>query len=140
MQFAALFTFPSRNKERLSAGRKLQKQWRCPILRAAQLAAVTFYLRTHHRCDYCKQVVRQPGRISRPTNKGKVYRRRNIVALCLSLRVASFLAIVGWKPISSSIADDLPGFASYPLLETEEGRETLRGYGTEVAAFIWQII
>ena len=23
---------------------------------------------------------------------------------------------------------DLPGFASYPLLETEEGRETLRGY------------
>ncbi len=23
---------------------------------------------------------------------------------------------------------DLPGFASYPLLETKEGRETLRGY------------
>ncbi len=23
---------------------------------------------------------------------------------------------------------DLPGFASYPLLETREGRETLRGY------------
>jgi len=23
---------------------------------------------------------------------------------------------------------DLPGFASYPLLETEEGRDTVRGY------------
>jgi S-methylmethionine-dependent homocysteine/selenocysteine methylase len=27
---------------------------------------------------------------------------------------------------------DLPGFASYPLLETEEGRETLRGYYTRL--------
>jgi homocysteine S-methyltransferase len=27
---------------------------------------------------------------------------------------------------------DLPGFASYPLLETEEGRETLRGYCTQL--------
>ncbi len=27
---------------------------------------------------------------------------------------------------------DLPGFASYPLLETEEGRETLRGYYAEL--------
>ncbi len=27
---------------------------------------------------------------------------------------------------------DLPGFASYPLLETEEGRETVRGYYTQL--------
>ena len=27
---------------------------------------------------------------------------------------------------------DLPGFASYPLLESEEGRETLRGYYTQL--------
>ncbi len=27
---------------------------------------------------------------------------------------------------------DLPGFASYPLLETEKGRETLRGYYTQL--------
>ncbi|MCP4086524.1 MAG: homocysteine S-methyltransferase, partial [Actinomycetia bacterium] len=29
---------------------------------------------------------------------------------------------------------DLPGFASYPLLETAEGRQTLRGYCSDLVA------